>query len=93
VKTAARRREHAAGRRKPLVLSASREAIDAAAQLGIGQLENRTTAAIAREDLVFGGGRGRVNLGGGIVAVCERVRSPVSGRRAWRVLSVERRAA
>ena len=76
--------------RLPLVYS-SRAADEQGRKLGIDIVENRVAEAIRRGDVVFGGrGDGVVRLPGGALAVTRRSESPLTGRRAWKVIAVKR---
>jgi hypothetical protein len=80
--------------KRPLVLSASRAAIEQAEALGLRRpLENLVEEAILAGRLPDGARVGRewpVSIGDGLVCVCAKVRVEGSRRKAWRPLAVRR---
>lgn len=83
----------AAHPRLPLVF-ASRAASRQAARLGLGVIENAVGEAIlagrVSHDPHREGDTARVEIGAGVIALAARTRSPLSGRRAWKVIAVRR---
>src|SRR5687767_5110386 len=89
-----RRARHAAerehGLRLPLVLAASRTALEQAAALLPPRtiLENLVADAIVRGDVRHRPDGIVIALTPGVQAVCLRTSSPLTGRRAWRSVAV-----
>lgn len=81
--------------RRPLVLTASRAAVEQARALGFhgGCLENAVEGAIIAGRLpgTSVGGEAPVNIGDGLVVICAKVKTQ-SGRKGWRPLTVRRLA-
>ncbi len=82
--------------RRPLVMSATRDAVEQAKRLGFtGCLENLTEQAIQRGDVVGGtshdgGTMVALMREHGVEVVVTRTRSPSSGRKAWLPSEVRR---